>query len=47
MLIAVGGSRGKQQFDCVRRPVQSYFKYLEVEYVGSLCVNQVDEKVRF
>ena len=44
MLIAVGGSRGKRQFHCVRRPVQSYFKYLEVDYVGSLCVNQVDAK---
>lgn len=44
MLIAVGGSRGKRQFQCVRRPVQSYFKYLEVNYVCGLCINQVDEK---
>lgn len=44
MLIAVGGSRGKRQFQCVRRPVLSYFKYLEVDCVCSLCVNQVDEK---
>jgi multimeric flavodoxin WrbA len=44
VLIAVGGSRSRKQFDCVRQPVQSCFKYLEVDYVGSLCVNQVDEK---
>ena len=39
-----GGSRSQKQFDCVRQPIQGFFKYLEVEYVGSLCVNQVDEK---
>ncbi len=44
LLIAVGGSRSRQQFDCVRQPVQSCFKYLEVDYLGSLCINQVDEK---
>jgi hypothetical protein len=40
----VGGSRSRKQFDCVRQPIQSCFKYLEVGYLGSLCVNQVDEK---
>lgn len=44
MIIAVGGSRGKRQFHCVRRPIQSYFKYLEVDCVCSLCINRVDEK---
>ena len=44
ILLAVGGSRGKKQFECVRQPVRSCFKYLEVGYLGSLCVNQVDEK---
>jgi aryl-alcohol dehydrogenase-like predicted oxidoreductase len=44
MIIAVGGSRGKRQFDCVRRPIQSSLAYLEVDYVGGLFVNQVDEK---
>jgi len=44
LLIAVGGSRSRKQFDCVRQPVQSCFKYLEVDYLGSLCINQVDEK---
>lgn len=44
LLIAVGGSRSRKQFDCVRQPVRSFFKYLEVDYMGSLCINQVDEK---
>ena len=44
LLIAVGGSRSRKQFDCVRQPVRSCFQYLEVDYMGSLCVNQVDEK---
>jgi multimeric flavodoxin WrbA len=44
LLIAVGGSRSRKQFDCVRQPVQSCFKCLEVDYLGGLCINQVDEK---
>jgi multimeric flavodoxin WrbA len=44
LLLAVGGSRSRKQFECVRQPVQSCFKYLEVDYLGSLCINQVDEK---
>jgi len=44
ILLAVGGSRGRKQFDCVRQPVKSCFQYLEVDYLGSLCINQVDEK---
>ncbi len=44
LLIAVGGSRSQKQFECVRQPVQSCFKCLEVDYLGSLCINQVDEK---
>jgi multimeric flavodoxin WrbA len=44
LLIAVGGSRSRKQFDCVRQPVQACFKSLEVDYLGSLCINQVDEK---
>lgn len=44
LLIAVGGSRSRKQFECVRQPVQSCFQYLEVDYLGSLCINQVDEK---
>ena len=44
IFIAVGGSRSRKQFDCVRQPIQSCFQCLEVDYLGSLCINQVDEK---
>jgi multimeric flavodoxin WrbA len=44
LIIAVGGSRSQKQFECVRQPVESFFTYLEVQCVASLCVNQVDEK---
>lgn len=44
LIIAVGGSRSQKQFECVRQPIQSCFQYLEVDYVGSLCVNQADEE---
>ena len=44
IIIAVGGSRSRKQFECVRQPIQSCFNYLEVDYLGSLCINQVDEK---
>jgi multimeric flavodoxin WrbA len=44
IIIAVGGSRSRRQFEGVRQPIQSCFEYLEVDYLGSLCINQVDEK---
>ena len=44
LLLAVGGSRSKKQFECVRQPVLSFFQCLEVDCLGSLCINQVDEK---
>lgn len=44
MIIAAGGSGSKRQFECVRRPIQSCFDYLEVSHVSSLFVNKVDEK---
>ncbi len=44
ILLAVGGSRGRKQFDCVRQPIKSCFNYLDVDYLGDLCLNQVDEK---
>lgn len=44
ILLAVGGSRSKKQFECVRQPVLFFFQGLEVDYLGSLCINQVDEK---
>jgi multimeric flavodoxin WrbA len=44
MIVAVGGSRTRSQFDCVQRPVQSCFEYLEVNCVSTLFISQVDEK---
>jgi multimeric flavodoxin WrbA len=44
MIIAAGGSGSRRQFDCVRRPIESCFDYLEVSHASSLFVNQVDEK---
>ncbi len=44
MIIAAGGSGSKRQFDCVRRPTESFFDYLEVSHASSLFVSQVDEK---
>ena len=44
MIIAVGGSPNEQQFDCVERPIQSCFEYLEVDCVSTLFINRVDEK---
>jgi multimeric flavodoxin WrbA len=44
LILAVGGSRSRKQFECVRQPLESCFKYLEVDCLGSLCINQIDEK---
>jgi multimeric flavodoxin WrbA len=44
MIIAVGGSRTRSQFDCIQRTVQSCFECLEIDCVSALFVSQVDEK---
>ncbi len=44
MIIAVGGSPSREQFDCVERPIQSCFEHLEVDCVSTLFINRVDEK---
>ena len=44
MVIAVGGSKSKKQFDCVRLMMKIYFDSLDVRYASNLFVNQVDEK---
>ncbi len=43
MVIAVGGSRSKKQFDCIRLTMKAYFDSLETCYAANLFVNQVDE----
>ena len=42
MVIAVGGSKSKKQFECVRLTMVSYFDSLELGYVSNLFVGQVD-----
>ena len=42
MVIAVGGSRSKKQFESVRLTMKSYFDSLEVHYTANLFVNQID-----
>ena len=44
MVIAVGGSKSKKQFDCIRLMMKIYFDSLDVRYASNLFVNQVDEK---
>jgi len=42
MVIAVGGSRSKKQFESIRLTMMSYFDVLEVSYVSNLFVNKID-----
>jgi multimeric flavodoxin WrbA len=42
MVIAVGGSRSKKQFECVRLTMKSYFDSLQVRYAANLFVNKID-----
>ncbi len=43
MVIAVGGSKGKKQFDGIRLTMKTYFDSLNVRYAANLFVNQTDE----
>ena len=42
MVIAVGGSRSKKQFDCIRLTMKTYFDSLQVHYAANLFVNKID-----
>jgi len=42
MVIAVGGSRSKKQFECVRLTMESYFDSLQMLYAANLFVNKID-----
>jgi len=44
MVIAVGGSRSKKQFESIRLTMSSYFDSLQVRYVSNLFVSQVDSR---
>jgi multimeric flavodoxin WrbA len=42
MVIAVGGSKSKKQFESIRLTMASYFNAVGIRYVCNLFVNQVD-----
>jgi len=44
MVIAVGGSRSKKQFENIRLTMTSYFDSLQVRYVSNLFVSKVDSR---
>jgi len=44
MVIAVGGSRSKKQFESIRLTMASYFDSLQVRYVSNLFVSKVDSR---
>jgi len=44
LVIAVGGSKSKKQFDSIRLTMKSYFDALEMKYVANLFVNKVDAR---
>ncbi|MHC4507825.1 MAG: flavodoxin family protein [Planctomycetota bacterium] len=44
MVIAVGGSRSKKQFECIRLAMMSYFDSLQIRYVSNLFVTEVDAR---
>ncbi len=43
MVIAVGGSKSKKQFECIRLTMKSYFDALELNYSSNLFINKVDD----
>ena len=42
MVIAVGGSKSKKQFESIRLTMKSYFDSLQVHYTANLFVNKID-----
>ena len=42
MVIAVGGSRSKKQFECIHLTMKTYFDSLQVHYTANLFVNKID-----
>jgi multimeric flavodoxin WrbA len=43
LVIAVGGSRGKKQFESIRLTMKVYFDSLGINYWANLFVNQIDQ----
>jgi len=44
MVIAVGGSKSKKQFECVRLAMACYFDSLQIKYMSNLFVSKVDSR---
>jgi multimeric flavodoxin WrbA len=44
MVIAVGGSKSRKQFESIRLTMKTYFDALDVKYVTNLFVRQVDDR---
>jgi len=42
MVIAVGGSRSKKQFESIRLTMKAYFDSLQAHYAANLFVNKID-----
>ena len=43
MVIAVGGSKSKKQFECIRLVMMTYFDALDMNYAVNLFVGRVDD----
>ena len=44
LVIAVGGSKSKKMFDCVRLTMKYCFDVLDMTYAANLFVNQIDQR---
>ena len=43
MVIAVGGSKSKKQFESIRLTMKYYFDVLDINYAANLFINKVDD----
>jgi len=43
MVIAVGGSKSKKQFESIKLTMKSYFDVLDINYTANLFINKVDD----
>jgi multimeric flavodoxin WrbA len=42
MVIAVGGSKSKKQFESIQLTMKSYFDVLDINYAANLFINKID-----
>lgn len=43
MVIAVGGSKSKKMFECIRLTMKYFFDVLDVNYAVNLFVNKIED----